>query len=151
MWSCIKAGLVRSGRFFSQRLQGFFAATLVCFFYGVPTKRGSVGAYSCFTNQPPWITVRCVGAWIYRDDFSKTDWKSHWKCYCFTNFSFLRSSVTTDAPSAYTTLPPGWPSHRKDPLPGSWTFPRISASRLFKYVWSIQRQNVRNNSLNGRA
>lgn len=30
----------------------------VFFFYGVPTKRGSVGAYSCFTNQPPWITVR---------------------------------------------------------------------------------------------
>lgn len=42
MWRCIKAGLVRSGRFFfSQRLQGFFATTLVCVFYGVPTKKGA--------------------------------------------------------------------------------------------------------------
>lgn len=32
----------------------------------------------------------------------------------FTRFSSLRSRVTTDAP--YTTLLPGWPSHRKDPL-----------------------------------
>lgn len=40
-WMRIQPGLVRSGRFFSQRLQGFFATTPVCvFFTACQQKRG---------------------------------------------------------------------------------------------------------------
>lgn len=124
----------------------------VCFFTACQQKRGSVGAYSCFTNQPPWIIDRSrVGAWMYPDDFPKTRWKSHWKCCSFTHFSFCVAGLQQMPPQCIPHYyQAGQATERiRSPQRFTWTFPRISASRLFKYVWSIQRQNVRNNSING--
>lgn len=104
-------GSIRSG------CEVFFSATsLVCFFStACQQKRGSIGAYSCFTKQPPRSTdSSCVFAWAYSDDFSKSTLKIL-RFYAFS--PFLRSRVAADAPSAYTTLLPGCPNHRKDPLP----------------------------------
>lgn len=107
-------GSIRSGCevFFSPRLR------LCVFFHGVPTKRGSIGAYSCFTKQPPRLTdSSCVFAWAYSNDVSKSTLKIL-RFYAFP--PFLRSRVAADAPSAYTTLLPGCPNHRKDPLPATF-------------------------------
>lgn len=120
----------------------------VRFFYGVPTKKGLRWCLFLL-YQPTSMNNRQIARWCLNVErrFLQNTLKISLKMLLFYTFFLLRSRVTTDAPSVYTTLLPGWPSHRKDPLPA--TFPRISASRLFKYVWSIQRQNVRNNSING--
>lgn len=49
----------------------------------------------------------------------------------FTRFSSLRSRVTTDAP--YTTLLPGWPSHRKDPLSATFNM-NLSTHLCFAFI-----------------
>lgn len=141
MWRGIKAGLVR----FAVAARGFFPRLRLCvFFHGVPTKKGLHWCLFLLYQATTSLNRQIVCFWL---SVQRRFLQIHVENIALLRiFPILRSRVAADAPSAYTTLLPGCPNHRKDPLPATFLTNAsthsspFSASRIFKYVRSIQRQ-----------
>lgn len=149
MWRCIKAGLVRFAaavRFFSPRLR-------LCVFFS--RRANKKGLHWClFLLYQATTTLNRVFLLEHTATISPNP---RWKYCAFTHFPLFCVAGLQQMPPQ--RIPHYYPAAQttekiRSPQRFSRTFPRIppfSASRIFTYVRSIQRQNVRNNSINGRA
>lgn len=84
---------------------------------------------------PTSMNNRQIARWCLNVQrrFLQNTLKISLKMLLFYAFFLLRSRVTTDAPTVYTTLLPGWPSHRKDPLPATFHM-NVSTHFCFAFI-----------------